>query len=313
MMNPTGTISYTIAVIRGGKLHGAESLKDGQEILKSLTAIGYTPLDIVVDKEGSWTLKGVPTDAHYVFTITDSVVDTTHDKNASWRELAKKMWIPLLLSHDDEVTLSREDMYRIFRQKGLPTPKTFVVRANSETPKEAFRELWQTYHTPLIVRPLHKESGRESVLVRQYTELEKVLADYHKDNVDVHLFTYKPTRTLSIAALPHFRGQKLYTALPIETFAPVTALPRKEHPMRAVFQAGEKENETIRRAAEEAYKTLDLKGHAQIDMIPYKDGYMVINVDTRPSFSKDGRFSQSLATTGVDLGQYIHSLVSYDR
>lgn len=309
-MNPNGTISYNIAVIRGGNALGAQSMKEGQDILKSLSAIGYSPLDIVVDKKGEWTMKGVPTDAHYIFTIAESVVDTTHDKNAPWRELAKKMWIPLLLSQDDSVTLDREDMYRLFRQKGLPTPKTYVVRAKTETPKETFRELWQTFHTPLMVRPLVKDNEHESVLVRQYTELEKVLAQYHQDDLDVHIFTYKPTRTLSISVLPNFRGKKLYTPLAVETFAPVTALPRKEHPMRAFFQAGKEENEFIRKSALDAYKALDLKGHASIDMIPYKDSYMVINVDPRPSLSKDGRFSQSLATTGVDLGQYIHSVVS---
>ena len=253
-------------------------------------------------------MKGVPTDAHYVFTVADAVVDTINDNEALWRELAKKMHVPLLLSHNDDVNLSREDMYRIFRQKGMPAPKTFVIRSGTETPKETFRDLWKSYHTPLMVRPLHK--SRESTLVRQYTELEKVLADYHKDNLDVHIFTYKPTRTLSIAVLPNFRGKDLYTPIAVETFAPNTSLPRTDHPMRPVFQAGEKENERIRKVAEEAYDTLGLTGHAAIDMIPYQDGYMVINVDTKPSLSKDGRFLQSLSTTGVDLGQYIHSMVS---
>ncbi|HCC06298.1 TPA: hypothetical protein DEP94_03015 [Candidatus Nomurabacteria bacterium] len=311
-MTPPSTIPYTIAVIRGGKVNTSQSLKDGKDILVSLTGIGYTPLDILVDTDGSWTMKGRPTDAHYVFTIAESVVDTTQDVEAPWRELAKKMWIPLLLSHDDSVTLDREDMYRLFRQHGLPTPKTLVVRANTETPRETFRELWQTFHTPLMVRPLKKDKENESVLIRKYADLENVLADYHNNNLDVHIFTYKPTRTLSVAVLPNFRGQKLYTPLAVETFSPVTALPRKDHPMRAVFKAGEKENDAIRKAAESAYQSLGINGHASIDMIPYKDGYMVINVDLKPSLSKDGRFAQSLATTGVDVGQYVHSLVSKD-
>lgn len=316
-MNSTGTISYNIAVIRGGKVNTNQSLEDGKDILKSLTSIGYTPLDILVDFDGSWTMKGMPTDAHYIFTIADSVVDTTQDMEAPYRELAKKMWIPLLLSHDDSVTLDREDMYRLFRQHGLPTPKTLTVRSNTEIPKETFRTLWNTFHTPLIVRPLKKDKEHESVLVRKYSDLEKVLEDYHNSNLDVHVFTYKPTRTLSIAILPNFRNKKLYTPLAVETFSQVNLLPRKEHSMRAIFKAGEKENNSIRKTAESAYNALGINGHACIDMIPYKDGYMVVNVDLKPSLSKDGRFAQSLATTGVDIGQYVHSRVSsgnfYDR
>ena len=309
IMNSTVAIPYIIAVIRGGTINSNQSLLDGQDILRSLTGIGYEPLDILIDVDGNWTMKGRPTDAHYVFTIAGYVVDTTQDIEAPHRELAKKMWIPLLLSHDDSITLDREDMYRLFRQHGLPTPKTLVVRANTETPKETFRTVWNTFHTPLMVRPLKKDREHESVLVRQYTDLEKVLADYHNDNIDVHIFTYKPTRTLSIAVLPKFRGNKLYTPLAVETFAPLKSIPRKDHPMRAVFKAGEEENEVIRKAAESAYEALALSGHALIDMIPYKDGYMVINVDVKPSLSKDGRFLQSLATTGVNLGQYVHSFI----
>lgn len=311
-MNSTGTISYIIAVIRGGKVNTKQSLQDGKDILKSLTGIGYTPLDILVDIDGSWIMKGRPTDAHYVFTIADSVVDATQDMEAPYRELAKKMWIPLLLSHDESVTLDREDMYRLFRQHGLPTPKTLVIRSGVETPKETFRELWNTFHTPLIVRPLKKDKEHESVLIRKYSDLEKVLADYHQSNLDVHIFTYKPTRTLSIAVLPNFRNKKLYTPLAVETFSPTASLPRRDHSMRAVFKAGEKENNSIRETAESAYNALGINGHACIDMIPYKDGYMVVNVDLKPSLSKDGRFIQSLATTGVDIGQYIHSRVSGD-
>lgn len=316
-MNSNVNISYNIAVIRGGKINTNQSLESGKDILRSLTSIGYKPLDILVDFDGNWTMKGIPTDAHYVFTIADFVVDTTEDEKAPWRSLAKKMWIPLLLSHDDSITLDREDMYRLFRQHGLPTPKTQVVRSSVETPRETFRELWNTFHTPLIVRPLKKDKEYESVLIRKYTDLENVLSDYHNNNLDVHIFTYKPTRTLSIAILPNFRNKKLYTPLAVETFSPLTSLPRKEHSMRAIFKAGEKENNSIRKAAESAYNALGINGHACIDMIPYKDGYMVVNVDLKPSLSKDGRFAQSLATTGVDIGQYVHSRVSsgnfYDR
>ncbi|MEI6810729.1 MAG: hypothetical protein WCK60_01610 [Candidatus Nomurabacteria bacterium] len=309
-MNSTATISYNIAVIRGGKINTNQSLEDGKDILRSLTAIGYVPLDILVDFDGSWTMKGMPTDAHYVFTIIDSVVDTTQEMNAPYRELAKKMGIPLLLSHDDYITLDREDMYRLFRQHGLPTPKTLTVRSNTEIPKETFRTIWNTFHTPLIVRPLKKDKKYESVLIRKYSDLEKVLAEYHDNNLDVHIFTYKPTRTLSIAVLPNFRGKKLYTPLAVETFSQGSSLPRKEHSMRAMLKVGEKENGSIQKAVELAYHALGINGHACMDMIPYKDGYMVVNVDLQPSLSKDGRFAQSLATTGVDLGQYVHSRVS---
>lgn len=301
-----------IAVLRGGVHRRDESMEEGVAILRSLTARGYKPLDVVIDQVGEWLLQGVPTDAHYVFTRAHTVVDTTRDRHTEYKALAKRMDVALLLSHDDTVEMDRETMYRLLRQQGVETPDTYILRAGDVYNTHAIQNLWRTMHTPLMVRPLSREYGYNSSLIRNFKELEDTTRELHTKGVDVHILTYRPQGVISIAVLPSFRGQEVYTPLAVETFIHDKQLPKKDNPMRPMLHAGAETAAAIRTVAEKAYHAIGSMGHALIDMIPHKDSYIVVNIDLHPSLRANGRFAQSLQTTGADIGEYVHAHAMYD-
>jgi hypothetical protein len=301
-----------IAVLRGGSKDFKESLIEGGEVLASLTRIGYQPIDVLIDKTGTWTTKGAPTDAHMIFTRAHTIVDTTRMKGQMYQELAKKMQIPLIFSLANEVTLDREDMYRILRQQGVKVPDTFVVRAKAPLKSEIFRQLWSKYHTPLLVRPLKEHDEAPSRLIRLYAELEQVISNYHAQGIDVHVLTYRKVPTTSIAVLPNFRKEKVYMPLWVDTFPEDGSLPTKDSPIRPHMQAPEYKKESIQTFVTHVYESLGLSSPACIDMITHGNQYIVVNVDLNPSLRKDGRFMQSLRTTGVDAGHYVHACIHND-
>lgn len=296
-----------IAVLRGGKKDFKHSISEGLEVLQSLTKLGYHPLDVLIDNDGKWTSKGKPTDAHEIFTKAHTVVDTTRAKGEAYQTLAKKMHIPLLFSQSNDVHLDREDMYRILRQQGVKVPDTVVVRASAPLKDSIFRELWSKYHTPLMIRPLKRTDNAPSRLVKLFSDLEKVIREYHAMGVDTHVLTYKKAPTLSIALLPKFRNQSLYTPLWVETFNIAHEIPHKESVIRPHLQAPQIKKDQVKALATKVYKALDLSGPATIDVISYNNQHIVVNVDTAPSLRKEGRFMQALETTGIDAGHYIHS------
>lgn len=301
-----------IAVLRGGKKDFQNSIKEGLEVLQSLTKLGYHPLDVLIDNEGAWTSKGKPTDAHAIFTKAHTVVDTTRSKGEAYQTLAKKMQIPLLFSQANDVHMDREDMYRILRQQGVKVPETFVVRAAAPLKDSLFRDLWTKFHTPLMVRPLKKTDGAPTRLVKLFSDLEKTIREYHAKGVDTHVLTYKKAPTLSVALLPKFRREKVYTPLWVETFNVKNEIPHKESVIRPHLQAPQKRKDQMQDLAHKVYSALDLTGPATVDVIHYNNEHIVVNVDTAPSLRKDGRFMQALETTGVDAGHYIHARIQDD-
>lgn len=304
-----------IAVLRGGNKYFKQSLEEGAEILTSLTRLGYQPVDVLIDATGNWTSKGKPTDAHEIFVRAHTIVDTTRLKNEKYQLLAKKMGVPLLFSDAHDISLDREDMYRLLRQQNIKVPETVVVRGKAQLQNSFFRELWSKYHTPLLIRPLIRNNEAPSRLIKLFTDLEKVIREYHAKGIDMHILTYRKAPTMSVAVLPNFRNESVYVPLWVETFNVAHELPHRESIVRPHMQAPQDKKKDMREFVTKVYKALNLSGPACIDVIYYNNDYIVVNVDTNPSLRKDGRFMQALATTGVDGGHYIHSCIQreFDR
>lgn len=301
-----------IAVLRGGSRDFKQSLLEGGEVLTSLTKIGYQPLDVLIGKDGEWTAHGKPTDAHQIFTQAHTIVDTTRMKGQEYQALARRMGIPLIFSEDHDVHLNREDLYKILRQQDIKVPETFVIRSHDELKDGVFRELWTKFHTPLLVRSLEHGDGTPSKIVKMFHDLERVVRDYHEHGIDMHILTYKKVPTTSIAVLPHFRNKEVYTPLWVDSFQDGDALPSKESNLRPHLQAPEFRKEHISSLATKVYKALGLTGPACIDFVNHNNEYIVVNVNLNPSLRKDGRFMQSLRTTGVDAGHYIHEFIKHE-
>ncbi len=300
-----------VAVLRGGNKNFADSLKEGVEVLASLTKIGYEPVDVLIGKDGEWTSHGAPTNAHIVYTKSHTIIDTTRMKGEAYQALAKKMQIPLIFSEDQAISLTREDLYRILRQQNISVPDTFVVRSHEPLKNELFRDLWTRFHTPLLVRPLHKDASVPSVVVRMFHDLEHIIRDYHEQGVDMHVLTYKKLHTTSMAVLPNFRNQKVYTPMWVDTFPEDGALPNTYARMQPHLQAPEFRKENMKALATKVYNALGLSTPVCIDFIHHNNQYIVVNIDLNPSLRKEGRFAQSLATTGVDVGHYIHEHIKH--
>lgn len=298
-----------IAVIRGGSEEFGKSLMEGGEVLASLKKIGYKPLDVLIDKDGLWTANGVPTDAHSVFSRAHTVVDTTRMHAAPHHLTAKKMGVHLFFSRGNQVHTDRENLYRLLRMQNVTVPDTVVARAGAPLKDSFFRDAWSKLHTPLMVRPLTRKGHVESKLVTSYSSFEEAVRELHRKGADVHVLTYRRAPTTSVAVLPNFRGEKLYTPLWVETFSGVQELPHDTLSTRVHANAPDYRRKQIEELVQKVYEAAGLRGPAVIDLIPCGDAYMVVNIEERPSLTKDSRFMQSLSSTGVDVGQYIHAQI----
>ena len=298
----------TIAVIRGGNVRHGASLEEGVVFLKSLTSLGYEPIDVVIDKEGNWNHRGIPTDAHAIFTTTDGYVDTTRMHNAPHHALAKKMGIMNLFPHATILGEGdRETTYRILRQRGVDVPDTFTIRASAPIDIHFVREMWGKFHTPLLVRPIVRKEGLPAKLVRSFKDLFESITAHHENKTDVHVLTYTHTPVFSIAVLPQYKNESWYTPLPVKVFPEKDEVPHARLTVYHYTKGEAEEKSAIRGTAVDVVQALDLKSPVCIDIIKSKKGYVVVNVDTNPSLREDGRFMQSLATTGTDIGHYVQS------
>jgi D-alanine-D-alanine ligase-like ATP-grasp enzyme len=142
--------------------------------------------------------------------------------------------------------------------------------------------------------------------VSSFDDFRKHMATFAEKLIDVHVIPYRNTQTISTAVLPQYRGEKVYMPLSVTTLTSSREVPNKDAPL-VMFRTGEKDYDALKQAVARAYEVLGLTGPALVDVINTPKGYMIVEVQTRPSLREGGRFMSSLKTTGVELGHYLFS------
>lgn len=309
-MNPLSSKKLpTIIVLRGGKENHETSIKEGANVLSLLRKHGYDPMDVYIDENDVWHHKGVPTETHNVFSEADAYVDLTRSKPAPHNDLAKRMGLTRLLNTEDALgEQDRENIYRILRQKNILVPDTKIIRAKSNLGISALQEIWRKMHTPYLIRSLFKKNKNPSMLISSFNKFKESI-EQTKDE-DVMMMTYRNSMPISIAVLPDYRGEKLYTPIAVQTLSQSYQAPNDSHIKKLFIHASNEEKKEISDVAKKTYEALGLKEHALIDMIKTPRGYMVVEVQTSPSLLPESRFSQSLESTGADIGHFIHTRLS---
>lgn len=296
----------TIIVLRGGKENHETSIKEGANVLSLLRKHGYDPMDVYIDENDVWHHKGVPTEKHHVFSDADAYVDLTRAKDAPHNDLAKRMGLPRLLNGGYAIgEQDRENIYRILRQKNILVPDTQVIRAKSNMGISRLQEIWRKMHTPYLIRSLFKKNKSPSTLIASFDKFKEKMEE-SKDE-DMMMMTYRNAMPVSIAVLPDYRGEKLYTPIAVQTLSSSYQKPSNENVKKLFIHASNEDKKEISDIAKKVYEALDIKEHALIDLIKTPRGYMVVEVQTNPSLLPESRFSQSLESTGADIGHFIHT------
>jgi carbamoylphosphate synthase large subunit len=296
-----------IAVLRGGTNRHKESIASGYGVLDSLSRVDVPTVDVYIDEKGIWHTRGIESDAHKVFAHVDGYVDTTEDvfAEAIHGSLAKRMGIEKVLSHKKVYELDRESTYRLLRQGGVSVPETEVIRVKLGVPLKTLQEVWRSLHTPYIVRPISHTTEHTSVFVSSFDDFREVAKKFSEEYIDFHVVPYRSEQTISTALLPDYRGERVYLPLSVTTLTSHREVPNADAKIITYRTTKDSEYDELHAFLRKTYEILGLNGPALVDVIKTKVGYMVVEVKTQPSLRSEGRFMQSLATTGVELGHYI--------
>jgi D-alanine-D-alanine ligase-like ATP-grasp enzyme len=292
-----------IAVLRGGSRNHKASIASGYGILDSLKRIEKDAIDVYIDEDGTWHVRGVVTEPHHVFSQVDGYVDTT-ELEGPHIDLAKRMGVHRLLhGYDNEMHSDREVLYRLLHQADIATPLTKVVRVKDPSSHSSLKTIWNTLHTPYLVRPL-TYTVKKSFFVDSFLKLVEAYEYFSAHDIDFHILSYTNTRPTSIAVLPEYRGELLYIPMPV-----VALVGNRELPHQATRLLLDKKTDTelatLKELARKVYSITSLSGPALIDVIETKQGLVVVDVQAQPSLRSDGRFMQALQSTGVELGHYL--------
>ena len=316
----------TIAVLRGGDNDYHHSMKSGANVLLSLLKYGdeASVIDVVIDEKGNWFEKGVPSDAHKVFSQADYYIDFTNNFFGDYHKLSKKLDVKHVFKNDMIQILSRVNIKRILNQIGFDSPR-YVVFRDDKNLENNLKEIWSKFHTPVVIKDGRHIANHKSLLTYSFLDAYKKIKDILKNKSEAILEEYVDGKYVSLAVMPNYRGEDFYIPTPVETInaeAGTRFIQGKElrdkylidhsHHKLAMTHIDESLKKKLKTISYDIHRSLSLDHHILIDLcLSPKKGkkndfdIKVIEIHTNPHLSDGSRFNFILENSGVDIGRFV--------
>lgn len=321
---PNDIKKKSIAVLRGGKEDFHRSMKSGANIILSLSHYPeeVSVIDVLIDQDGNWFEKGIPSDTHKVFSSSDFYIDLTKNYEGDHHKLAKRLNVRQILENDFNRVLSRVNVRRILDQLGIQTPRYIVFRTDKNLEAD-LKILWNKIHTPVIIKEGDNTKNSKSILTYSFLETYKKIKEIVKKGGEAILEEHLDGMYVSLAAVPNYRGEDLYIPTPIEsihTYAKNRVVQGKtlkekylinhNHNKRSLIHIDRNIKDKLKNIITEIYTALALDHHILLDLVlkeKSKGEYdiKVLELHTNPHLFDDSRFDFILKNSGVDMGKFI--------
>ncbi len=317
----------TIAIIRGGKDDYFRSMKNGANAILSLSR--YLDIvdiiDVSIDERNDWFERGIPSDAHKVFSKADFYLDFTNNRFDEYHNLSKKLNVKPVFKNDYTSLLNRVNIKRILGQLQVDVPKYTIIRDRNNL-EYNLKNIWSKFHTPIVIKEANHEFNEKSILTYSFLDafnkVKRILNKGGEALIEEHIHG----KYISVAAIPEYRGEELYIPTPVEILnidiINQNINSKSLHDKCLIGHNCEKKSlifidenikNNIKSLTKELHKSLFIGHHSMIDMvlIENKKGdnknytLKILDIHTSPHLFEDSRFDFILKNGGVDLGRFI--------
>lgn len=305
-----------IAVLRGGPSseHRA-SLSSGAHVLKSLDHVYYEPIDIYIDKAGTWHEAGVPIDPYAALQFIDIVFNALHG------EYGEDGTIQVILDDAKKIhtgsdafasrtAIDKHNTKVLLTKTGIKMPRSHIVRPHSKNKDSELAEMWRTLHHPLIIKPNASGSAVGVSMAHSFHELENsveyILASGHSALVE----EYVKGSEVSVSIIADYRGQNLYAAVPSHVryegeFLSNSIQKNAAYSVEPMKHFSPVERELVLRSAKHVHKELGLGAYSRIDFIIAQNGIYFIEANTLPGLSPHSIFVMALEESGISFSDFL--------
>ncbi|MBI4834168.1 MAG: D-alanine--D-alanine ligase [Planctomycetes bacterium] len=292
-----------ITVLMGGFSSEREiSLKSGSAVSLALKSLGYKVLDIDV------TAPDIPQLKNPDFDIAFIALHGKFGEDGGIQLLLEEKGIVYTGSG---VQASRDAMDKfatkeLFERHDVPTAP--YRRINKENWRTEFRK-WPLGF-PVVIKPRAEGSSVGVSIIKEPVEIKPALDEAFKYGKDVVAEQYISGREVTVGVL----GDKV---LPVIELKPKQAF----YDYKAKYQDAsteyivnpnfpEKAIEEIQSAGLAAYKALDCRGAARVDIIySDKEGAIVLEVNTIPGLTERSLLPKAAKAIGIDFPQLCERII----
>ncbi len=308
-----------VAVLRGGPSdEHASSIHSGAEILKSLAREQYRAIDIYVDKQGVWHVRGAPTTPDRALMHVDVVVNalTGSYGGGTVQRLLELHGIPYTGSGVYASALSQNKLLtkQILSNHGIKMPQHIVLTVSPELEEEA-RKAFRAFSPPVIVKPARSGSSLGVTLTKTFDEFWEGIKKAFTLGTEVMVEEFIPGREATAGVIEGLRSSPYYQLIPVEVHVPTwgiydEATKRDDlADMSAPGNFSKEESAELQRLAKAVHEELGLRHYSRSDFVVSPRGIYFLESNAQPSFASNQALRKSLSAVGVSTDELIDHMI----
>ena len=298
------------------------SLLTGQNVLENLDRFKYEPVAIKISKDKKWFLDGRLTSEADALKSCDLIFNALH---GSFGEDGKAQ--SLMEYHGVRYTgsgicgsalaMDKLRSREIFKLAGLQVPKTLKIRRGDNC--QALLKLFVGKVTsfPVVVKPCSSGSSVGVQIVRNYSQLEKVIKDTFKLDGKILIEEFIEGKEVTCGVLENYNNQQA-VALPVTEIVPKRG--NKFFNYKAKYTTGHSDEITpafldgeiakqVQSIAVRAHQLLGCKAYSRTDMIIRDNEVFVLETNTLPGLTVNSLLPKAAQVAGLTFSQLLDKII----
>lgn len=335
MLDRKSWILYTICMKRIGVIRGGISpeheisLKTGSAILRALhgqLSHKYIPIDILIDRDGMWYMRGVPFDPRELSKKIDVAVNALHGfygEDGKLQKFLDDIQIPYTGSGAlaSAIAMHKGLAKEYFQKAGVQTARgieiPYEAEYGSEHAKNFARDIWQRMGPPWIVKPITGGSSVGTHVCNTFDKLSSAIEENFENKNDILVEEFITGREATVGVVNGYRGESLYVLPPIEIVKPAQC---SFFDFNAKYSGESQEicpgnftpetKDELVRLARLIHEELGLHHYSRSDFIVHpRRGIFALEVNTLPGLTEESLLPKAIVSIGGTFDDFIDHLI----
>ncbi|MCC7436694.1 hypothetical protein IT402_02355 [Candidatus Nomurabacteria bacterium] len=310
-----------IGVIRGGISGEYDiSLKTGAEVSRALHEAGFEAIDMLLDKEGTLHIKGVPADLEKAQSSVDYVWNALHGEFGEDGKLQNLLdQYGINYSGSGSVASAQAFNKKVAKEHarslGIKTPMSMlIIPEENQSVSETAARIYKTMAPPWIVKPLTGGSSINTFFAFTPLELANIVEETLSHNQSFLVEQYIEGNEVVAGVIDEFRNKKDYCLPVVNVNSPSRGIlnykDRLEDYTNDQAKLRPDEREKIGELAVKLHKSLGAKDYSQSEFIVDRFGKIwFLETDTHPALHDGTPFYKALQVVGATLTEFVKSIL----
>ena len=314
-----------VGVLRGGPSSEYDvSLKTGAAVATALGERGYDVRDIFIDRTEKWHERGTakePSDILCHIDVAFLALHGEYGEDGCVQRLLDQFAVPYTGSRALPSAFAMNKIYtkNAALKLGIRTPRYRVLDVSTDL-REQILGILRDLALPVIVKPARCGSSVGLTLARSEEALSEGIRKAFEYGRQVLVEEYIHGREATCGVIDRFRGEKIYSLLPIEIIPDHTerlfdyeskysGKSREICPGNFTAQ----ESRELQRIARDVHEAMGLSDYSRSDFIVSSNGIYFLEVNTLPGLTPESLLPKSLTAVGSSLPDFLEHVVSLAR